>query len=91
MSTIVAITCAFFTFDTYQKLLCYYIPFIESFTIAHLRKTYFEIKDRVFGNLRLGVACDTEALEEILKRVFKDRRMTPVPQGTKSVHLVYKH
>ena len=56
---------------------------IESFCIPHLRKLYFEIKDRVFGKTRFGLGCDTNALEMILKREFKDRRLTPVPQGTK--------
>ena len=58
---------------------------VESFCVPHLRKLYFEIKDRVFGTTRLGLGCDTDALVSILKREFKDMRMTAVPQGTKYV------
>ena len=55
----------------------------ECFSLAHLRKLYFEIKDEVFGKTRLGLACDTDAMERILKREFGDQKMTQVPNGTK--------
>ena len=48
-----------------------------------LRKLYFEIKDKVFGRARLGYGCDTNALEDILKREIKDDKMTALPHGPK--------
>ena len=57
---------------------------IAGFAISSLRQLYFEIKDKVFGKGMLNyLTCDTEALEEILKRVFGDRKMTETPHGTK--------
>ena len=33
--------------------------------------------------MKFGMRCDTKALEDILKREFKDDKMTELPRGPK--------
>ena len=41
-------------------------------TCNQLHQLYFEMKDRVFKNPTLGLACHTEELERILKERFSE-------------------
>ena len=63
---------------------------IENKTLAAVRKLYFELKEQVFANARLGYGCDTDALETLLQREFgTDEKMLPLPDGPKLVNTLY--
>ena len=47
-------------------------------TLKELRQLMFQMKDEVFGYSRGGYACNTEALERILKEVFGDMKMDDI-------------
>lgn len=51
--------------------------------VQQVRQLYFEMKEKVFGTARFGYCCDTEAKEELLKKVFGDKRMLPLDNGPK--------
>ena len=64
-------------------VLCQYFCVLGNKDICYLRKLYFELKEKVFGSARFGYGCDTEALEQILKREFGEMKMEPLNHGPK--------
>ena len=53
-----------------------YACFAADMNLSELRQMYFQLREEVFSGGIMGAARRTEALEHILKKSFKDKRMS---------------